>query len=137
MDDAKRSGKVVLAIDDQMENLLLLEGLITARGYAFFGAASGAEGLSLASRTFPRLILLDLQMPEMDGFETCRRVRAIPELQQTPIAFLTGSKSSADVATGMAAGGNDFILKPFDIDRLLTRVDYWTSRRLGAVGAHR
>ncbi|HEY3800014.1 MAG TPA: response regulator [Caulobacteraceae bacterium] len=126
---AARKGKVVLAADDQAENIMMLEALIEGQGFTFFGVSSGAECLSLAQRVSPKLILLDVQMPEMDGFETCRRLRAIFPLKFVPVAFLTARKSAADVQACMRAGGNDFIVKPFDPERLTQRVLHWTSRR--------
>jgi DNA-binding response OmpR family regulator len=95
------------------------------------GAASGPELLALSLRVVPRLILLDIQMPEMDGFETCRRLRANRDLVRVPIAFLTGRKTFEDVAEGLSSGGNDFILKPFKVRHLLGRVEHWTSRQIG------
>jgi DNA-binding response OmpR family regulator len=71
-------------------------------------------------------------MPVMDGFETCRRLRAIYALKHTPLAFLTARKSADDVRAGLAAGGNDFIIKPFDPGRLIARVAHWTGKRLAA-----
>lgn len=129
--DPARKTKIVVGVDDQPENLMILEALITQRGYSFFGASSGAEGMSLAARVAPKLILLDVQMPEMDGFETCRRLRAMPDLFHVPIAFLTARKSPDDVRAGLGAGGNDFIVKPFDPAKLLARVDHWVGRRVG------
>ena len=126
---ASRKSRIVLAADDQPENIMILESLIEAQGFTFFGAASGAECLSLAARINPKLVLLDIQMPQMDGFETCRRLRAMINLKQVPVAFLTARKSAADVQAGMAAGGNDFIVKPFDPEKLVARVVHWTSRR--------
>ncbi|MGH6957783.1 MAG: response regulator [Caulobacteraceae bacterium] len=125
-----RKAKVILAADDQAENILMLESLIEHQGFTFFGVGSGAECLSLAPRIGPRLILLDIQMPELDGFETCRRLRAIDPLRHVPVAFLTACKSAADVRAGIAAGGNDFIVKPFDPEKLIARVVHWTSRRV-------
>ena len=130
--DPSRKGKTVIGVDDQPENLMILEGLIEARGYSFFGASSGAECLSLALRVDPKVILLDIQMPEMDGFETCRRLRGMYLLKTVPVAFLTARKSSEDVREGLAAGGNDFIVKPFDPEKLLARVDHWMGRRITA-----
>jgi CheY-like chemotaxis protein len=127
---AARRAMTVLAADDQAENILLLESLIESQGFTFFGAAGGAECLSLAQRFAPKLILLDVQMPGVDGFETCRRLRAVPSLRAVPVAFLTARKSSADVQAGIAAGGNDFIVKPFDPARLLGRVMHWTGKRI-------
>jgi two-component system, OmpR family, response regulator len=130
--DPSRKGKTVIGVDDQVENLMILEGLIETRGYSFFGASSGAECLSLAMRVDPKLILLDVQMPEMDGFETCRRLRGMYLIKTVPVAFLTARKSPEDVRIGLAAGGNDFIVKPFDPEKLLARVDHWMGRRISA-----
>jgi CheY-like chemotaxis protein len=126
---AARRAKTVLAADDQPENIMMLEALIERQGFTFFGVGSGAECISLAQRISPRFILLDVQMPEMDGFETCRRLRKIYPLIHVPVAFVTARKSAADVQAGIAAGGNDFIVKPFDPERLISRVIYWTSHR--------
>jgi CheY-like chemotaxis protein len=125
---SNRKAMVVLAADDQPVNIMMLESLIETQGFTFFGVASGAECLALAPRVNPRLILLDIQMPGMDGFETCRQLRATIALKHTPVAFLTGRKAAADVQAGMVAGGNDFIVKPFDPDKLLARVIHWTSK---------
>jgi two-component system OmpR family response regulator len=125
-----RSGKTVIGVDDQPENLAILEGIIESRGYSFFGASSGAECISLALRVDPKLILLDVQMPEMDGYETCRRLRGMFLLKTVPVAFLTARNGPDDVREGLAAGGNDFIVKPFDPVRLLARVEHWMTRRV-------
>ena len=125
-----RSTKIVLGVDDAAENLFLLQSAVKAGGYTFMGARSGAECLSLLRRAVPKLVLLDIEMPVMDGFETCRQIRAIPELRQVPIAFLTARKTREDVRMCLAAGGNDFIIKPFDMVKLLDRIKYWTARRI-------
>ena len=129
---AARSGKVVLGVDDQPENIMMLESIIESQGFTFFGASSGMECLSLVQRVNPRLILLDVQMPEMDGYETCRRLRRMIQFRTMPIAFLTARKEVEDVKTGIAVGGNDFIVKPFDPVKLVNRVVHWTSRRVNA-----
>jgi len=123
--------KIVMGVDDAPENLFMLQAAIKHAGYTFLGAKSGAECLSLVSRVVPRLILLDIEMPEMDGYETCRKLRSNPELRHVPIAFLTARKTPADVTAGMQAGGNDFIVKPFDHIKLIERVRHWTSRSVG------
>ncbi len=123
------SSKVILGVDDAPENLILLKGAVTAGGYSFVGAKSGIECLSLLVRVVPRLILLDIEMPEMDGFEVCRRIRMDGNLRSVPVAFLTARKTAEDVRTGMDVGGNDFIIKPFDVLKLLERIRHWTSYR--------
>jgi two-component system, OmpR family, response regulator len=122
--------KIVIGVDDLPRHLHLLQQCILSGGYTFLGASSGLECLALVSRIEPRLILLDVQMPEVDGYETCRRLRSDLNLNHVPIAFLTSRNSPEDVKLGLAAGGNDFILKPVSIARLMERVQYWTSRRL-------
>jgi CheY-like chemotaxis protein len=122
--------KIVLGVDDAPENLFLLKAAVKAGGYTFLGAKSGLECLAFVRRVTPRLILLDIQMPEMDGFETCRQIRQRTELRGVPVAFLTALKSPDDVKAGLAAGGNDFIVKPFDPARLLERIKHWTGRTI-------
>jgi CheY-like chemotaxis protein len=124
------SGKVVIGVDDAPENLALLQSVTKAGGFSFVGMKGGEECLSVIHKIIPRLILLDIQMPGLNGFETCRRLRNIPELRGVPIAFLTAQKTPEDVQTCLKVGGNDFIAKPFDPVKLLERIKYWTARRL-------
>jgi len=126
----QRRSKIVIAVDDAQENLEVVKAVVTSAGYTFMGTRSGKECLALALRVTPRLILLDIQMPEMDGFETCRRLRAVGACRGVPIAFLTASKTAEDVRAGMEAGGNDFIIKPFDVAKLLARIEHWVSKRV-------
>jgi len=130
--NAANRNKVVIGVDDQPHHLRLLEQCIIAAGYTFLGAPSGVICLNLVMRVEPRLIILDIQMPELDGFETCRRLRSDAGLSHVPIAFLTSRSNTDDVQRGLAVGGNDFILKPVSIARLMERVQYWTSRRVAA-----
>ena len=129
------STKIVLGVDDAPENLFLLQSAVKAGGYTFMGARSGTECLSLLMRVVPRLILLDIEMPVMDGFETCRQIRAMAHLRQVPIAFLTARKTTDDVQKCIQLGANDFIVKPFDMVKLLDRIKHWTSRRLAPAAA--
>src|SRR5215472_4650971 len=122
--------KLILAIDDSPEDLALLNATVMGAGYTFVGAGSGEDALSLLHRCTPRLILLDIQMPGLDGIETCRRLRENPQLRSVPIAFLSARKTRGDVQEGLAAGGNDFIVKPINRDALLQRVHHWTNHRI-------
>ena len=128
------SGKTVVMADDMVENRLLIKGILERHGYVVFDASDGADCLGLLARVVPRLVLLDIQMPDMTGFEVCRRIRMNPTFRQVPIAFVTASKTLEEVQEGMAAGGNDFIVKPIREDKLLDRVKYWTSRTLRDAG---
>lgn len=125
-----RKGRMVMGVDDAPESLFLLGNLVEAAGHTFIGARSGPECLSLTLSFVPRLILLDVEMPSMSGFETCRRLRENRELRRVPIAFLTARKTVDDVTEGLAAGGNDFILKPFDGPQLRERIQRWLMRGL-------
>jgi two-component system, OmpR family, response regulator len=119
---------IVLGVDDVPENLSLLKASVETAGYTFVGAKSGEECLRLMARIKPKLIVLDVQLPHMDGFETCRQIRRLSGTSGIPVAFLTVRKSAADVKTGIAAGGNDFIAKPYHISKLVERIKHWANR---------
>lgn len=123
--------KIVVGIDDDIDQLILLQTHLDAEGYTFFGANSGAQGLLLLERAEPRLIILDVAMPGMDGFETCRRIRAGHGLARVPILLLTARRTEADLRQAKEVGANDFIIKPFDAVKLAKRVHYWVNRRVG------
>lgn len=129
--------KLVLGVDDLPENLLFLRANLLVARYRFVGAASGAACLEILTRETPQLILLDVQMPEIDGFEVCRAIRRNPAFRDIPIAFLTAHNGPDDIERGLAAGGNDFITKPFNPVTLIERVAHWTGRapQGGAPGA--
>jgi CheY-like chemotaxis protein len=126
-----RRSKIVLGVDDEAENLSLLRLLIEGAGFTFLGASGGAECVTLAVRAPPRLILLDIQMyGGIDGFDTCRNIRFYPELKSIPVVFSTARKTGEDVKKCLAAGGNDFGVKPFDPLKLMARDEYWIGRRI-------
>jgi DNA-binding response OmpR family regulator len=91
-------------------------------GYTVFTAINGFDCLSLLGRVRPNLIILDVMMPEMDGIETCRRIRRESGLHKIPILFVTAYPFAENVQKGVSVGGSDFIAKPFDFDVLLSRV---------------
>lgn len=122
--------KILIAVDDDPENLTVIKRIAEFVGYTFFGVSTGEECVSLAMRMAPRLILLDVQMPGMNGYETCRLLRNNASLADIPIAFLTARKTPEDVKKGMSAGGNDFIIRPFDVVKLRERIHYWVNRRV-------
>ncbi|HWE72460.1 MAG TPA: response regulator [Stellaceae bacterium] len=121
--------KIIMGVDDTPENLHFLKRAIEAGGYTFVAATNGHECLTMLGRITPKLLLLDIEMEPIDGFETCRRIRRIAGLEQLPIAFLTARKTAEDVEAGLGAGGNDFIVKPYSIAKLRERVEYWMTHR--------
>ena len=120
---------VVVAVDDSREMLDILKSVIAGAGYRFFGAGNAAQCLRLVRDVQPDLILLDIQMPEMDGFELCRQIRAIEACRNVPVAFVTARRTAQDVKAGIAAGGNDFITKPFDAQNMMARIERWLKQK--------
>jgi DNA-binding response OmpR family regulator len=111
----------ILVVDDTPANVKLLDAVLTSRGYAVTAAASGPEALSLVEQEPPDLILLDILMPGMDGYEVCRRLRADPATAYLPVIMITASETRESVK-GLEAGADDFVAKPFDQGELLARV---------------
>lgn len=109
----------VLVIDDDENTLWLVSTLLQHNGYQVLSALSPAEGLRLAEEQVPHLILLDVMMPDVDGWEVCRRLR---ETTQVPILFITAKTGIKDVVKGLEIGGDDYIVKPFDNRELVARV---------------
>jgi two-component system cell cycle response regulator DivK len=115
------SGEPILVVDDNPMNLTLLEAMLKARGYAVLTAGGGEEALRSLERTRPRLILMDLQMPGIDGFELTRRLKADAATREIAIIAVTAFAMSGDEARARAAGCNDYVSKPID-RRLLYQV---------------
>jgi DNA-binding response OmpR family regulator len=119
--------KLILVVDDEQETIALVASIGQKAGYRVFGATSGDECLSMLSRMAPHLIMLDLNMPQLDGFETCRRARRDPNGALVPIAFLTARNTIEDVKHGVDVGGDEFIVKPFDPRHLVERIAFMIS----------
>ncbi|HEV8545354.1 MAG TPA: response regulator, partial [Candidatus Limnocylindrales bacterium] len=111
----------ILVVDDVQRNVRLLEAILVAAGYEVASAGSGAEALEAVDRGAPDLVLLDIRMPDMDGHEVCRRLRADPASEFLPIVMVTSVQDEERVAA-LEAGADDFVAKPFDNDELLARV---------------
>ena len=112
----------ILLVDDQPDNLNVLAGTLADEGYDIRMCLDGKTALELTERFVPDLILLDVMMPDLDGFEVCRRLKANPETQSTPIIFITARIDPADIVMGFQVGGADYILKPFNEEELKARV---------------
>ena len=112
----------VLAVDDIPLNLLLVEKMLSRFNFKFRKATNGQLALDAVAEEKPDLILLDLMMPGIDGFEVIRRLRADPETADIQIVILSALTSNEDVIKGFEVGANDFIMKPIIMEKLLTCV---------------
>ena len=112
----------ILLVDDTPENLRLLAGMLAMRGFDARAVTSGPEALEAVANELPDLILLDVTMPGMTGFEVCARLRERPEWSDIPVIFLTALTDVSDKVKGFAAGGVDYITKPFQLQEVLARV---------------
>ncbi len=113
----------VLIVDDNPENLKVAASALSLRNFSLTLSRSGAEALICVDRFVPDVILLDVVMPEMDGFDTCRRLKNMPCCRNVPVIFLTARNDQNDIIEGFKAGGADFISKPFNREELVHRVD--------------
>jgi DNA-binding response OmpR family regulator len=116
-----KSPRKILAVDDTPENLRLLEAILGPRGYQLVTAESGTTGLAAVHREQPDLVLLDIIMPDLNGYDVCRRLRDDPATRFLPIVMITASGDQERVQA-LEAGADDFIAKPFNQLELLARV---------------
>ena len=112
----------ILLVDDQPTNLKVLRLALEPAGYHILAATSGERALELAQRARPDLILLDVMMPGMDGFETCRRLKADAATESIPVLFTTALTETENVVEGFGVGGADYIAKPIRNEELMARV---------------
>lgn len=121
--------RTVLVVDDSMTIRRLLKGELTKRGYEVVSAENGADGLKTAIEIQPAIILSDINMPQMDGWEFCWRVRKHQDTRYIPFIFLTDRDEISDRVRGLEIGAEDYITKPFQIQDLVDRVETVLARR--------
>ena len=120
---SNNAGKAnVLIVDDTQQNIQVLGTILHEQGYRINIAQDGVQALAVARKVHPDLILLDVMMPEMDGFEACRHLKADPATDDIPIIFLTARTETDDIVRGLELGAVDYITKPFNQTELLRRV---------------
>ncbi|MBD0777081.1 response regulator transcription factor [Maribacter sp. ANRC-HE7] len=118
----KKKDLKILLIDDEPDILEIVAYNLTAEGYQVFTAKNGVEGVAMAKKKLPHLIILDVMMPEMDGIEACGIIRKIPELENTIITFLTARGEDYSQLAGFDAGADDYITKPIKPKVLVRKV---------------
>ena len=114
--------KRILLVDDEPNILLAIEFLLKKEGYTIKKAFDGLQALELAVSFQPDIIVLDVMMPELDGFEVAQRIRNTPTLEDVRIIFLTARGTPNDKMTGYSSGGEVYLIKPFDNDELVRTV---------------
>ena len=113
---------LILVVDDTPQNIQVLGNILYNKGYNVAIASSGAGALQSVKNKTPDLILLDIQMPEMDGFEVCVILKSQFETKEIPVIFLTASTETENILKGFEVGAIDFITKPFNSAELLARI---------------
>ncbi|MEE4358588.1 MAG: hybrid sensor histidine kinase/response regulator [Desulfococcaceae bacterium] len=123
MNEYQKKKARILIVDDTQGNIQILGTILLKEGYQVNVARNGVQAIDLVEKVVPDLILLDIMMPEMDGFETCRRLKSSPGTKNIPIVFLTARTETDDIVKGFELGAVDYITKPFNATELLVRVN--------------
>ncbi|MEA3558071.1 MAG: hybrid sensor histidine kinase/response regulator [Candidatus Thermoplasmatota archaeon] len=120
--DTRKAKHMILIVDDEPINIKILKNTLQKSGFNTSSSQSGKDAIITAGSTDTDLILMDIMMPEMDGYEACERLREDPKTKETPIIFLTAKTDTKSIVRGFEAGGQDYITKPFDRTELLARI---------------
>lgn len=126
--EKKETGKKLLVIDDSDQIRWFLKHVFT-KEYEVLEARNGQDGIDVALEEQPDLILCDVMMPVKDGYQTCREIKSNPQLAQVPVVMLTAKVESEDVITGIEAGADDYITKPFDVEILRSKINSLMKKR--------
>jgi DNA-binding response OmpR family regulator len=119
----EKGKKLILIVDDNPENRKVLGSLLTKNGYEVGSASDGFKALKFIENILPDLILLDVMMPGLDGFEVCKKLKNNFPTKHIPIIFLTAKSNTEDIVKGFKVGGVDYVSKPFNSEELLARVN--------------
>ena len=121
-DELELSGALILIVDETPENIQLLGDILAKEGFRLSVATGGQQALSIAAKKLPDIILLDIMMPDIDGFEVCELLKRNAETAHIPIMFLSAKTATEDKVRGFQLGGSDYITKPFEVAEVLARV---------------
>jgi len=113
--------KKIIFIEDEEDVRNAVQFVLEAEGYDFYSAFNGPEGIAKINKYNIDMLLLDIMMPGMDGFEVCRAIKTEPSVN-LPVVFISAKAEAADIARGFALGADDYIIKPFDPNDLLIRI---------------
>lgn len=122
--DNNKESALILVVDDEATQRLLTRDTLEQAGFRVEDAPNGEDGLALIGKLKPDLVLLDVMMPGMDGFDVCRRVRGDQAISEIPIIIVTGREDTEDIQKGFDAGATDFLTKPVIWNLLPNRVRY-------------
>ncbi len=117
------TNSLILIVDDSVGNLQILAEMLRSKGFYLQVARDGASALDVVAQKAPDLILMDVIMPDLDGYEVCRRLRNLPQTKDTPIIFISALTDMDDKVKGFQAGGSDFITKPFQREEVFARIN--------------
>jgi putative two-component system response regulator len=116
----------ILVVDDEMIARVTIEALLSTESYDLHFAENGIQGLAMAAEIQPDIVLLDVMMPGLNGFETCKKIRSVPTLAEVPVILITALEDRESRLAGLQAGADDFITKPFDVHELRVRIQNMT-----------
>jgi len=119
----------ILIADDEPNILLSLEFLMKKAGYEVFIARNGKEAMDILENNTPALVVLDIMMPDVDGYQICKHIRAADSLKHIKVVFISAKTKEAEIAKGLALGADDYITKPFSTRSLMNRINELLSKK--------
>ena len=134
--NAPSQAETVLLVDDTPSSLGMLSDALEEAGFTVLVAQSGRKAIEIAARVIPNAILMDAIMPELDGFETSKRLKALEDLRDVPVLFMTGLSETEHIVMGLEAGGVDYVTKPVNPDELIARLRVHISNARNSRSAH-
>jgi two-component system cell cycle response regulator DivK len=118
----------ILYIEDNPDNRTLVRRILQSEGYTIREASDGPSGLKMAAEQLPDLVLMDINLPEIDGYEVTARMKQLPGMQQVPVIAVTANVMKGDREKTLAAGCDGYIQKPIDIDTIASQIEHFLTR---------